>query len=288
MSSPDTAGSVSSILRYPVKSMLGEVLDEGMLEARGLAGDRTHALIDTETGKVVSVKRPRRWLGIFELAASGRPDGVSVRFPDGRCVDVEDPSLPRMLSEHLGRDVTIATVPPPDACFEEEWLKELKDGVDPYFDMPWRSEGEEDQLIDAGGFMGPAGNFFNFGAVHLVTTGSTRRLTELAPGSRFDPHRFRPNVVVDTPADGFVETEWQGRTLAIGDARLQVSFTVPRCVMTTLAQGDLPADPGVLRTITQHNAVDCFGVGTAYPCLGVYADVIEPGAFEVGQPVLVE
>lgn len=288
--SPDTnaAGAVASILRYPVKSMLGEALEVGTLEPRGLAGDRTHALIDTESGKVVSVKRPRRWLGIFELAATSGPDGVHVRFPDGRCVGVSDPSLPSLLSEHLGRDVAVTTVPPADACFEEEWVGELKNGVEPYFDMPWRSEGEEAQLVDAGAFMGPAGNFFNFGAVHLVTTGTTRRLSELAPESRFDPHRFRPNIVVDTPADGFVETEWQGRTLAIGDVRLQVSFTVPRCVMTTLAQGDLPADPDVLRTISQHNAVDCFGLGTAYPCVGVYADVTVPGRIEVGQPVVVE
>ncbi len=281
-------GEVSSLLRFPVKSMLGETVDSVELGDRGVVGDRAYALIDDESGKVISVKRPKRWLRIFELTASSGPEGVHVGFPDGRVIGIEDPLLSSELSELFGRSVSVASTPPADAVFEEEWVKELKNDVDPYFDQSWRTEPGEDQLIDAGRFMGPSGNFFNFGAVHLVTTSTTRRLTELAPQSRFDAHRFRPNIVVDTEGEGFVETEWQGRTLAIGDVRLTVSFTVPRCIMTTLEQGDLPADLTVLRTITQHNAVDCFGTGTAYPCVGVYADVTVPGKVELGQPVVLE
>src|SRR4051812_4373942 len=107
--------------------------------------------------------------------------------------------------------------------------------------------------------MGPGGHFFNHGAVHLVTTSTTRRLEELAPDSRFDPLRFRPNFVIDTSDEGFVETAWQGRTVTIGDVQLAVTFTVPRCVMTTLEQGDLVADRDVLRTIARHNSVDLGG-----------------------------
>ena len=91
--------------------------------------------------------------------------------------------------------------------------------------------------------------------------------------------------MVDTPDDGFVETAWQGRTLAIGEVRLPVTFTVPRCVMTTLAQGDQPADRDVLRTISRENAVDVLETGTPYPCVGVYADVAAPGLVTVGDAV---
>ena len=282
----DTVGTVSSILRFPVKSMLGETVEAAPLEARGLAGDRRFALIDVETGRVVSVKRPSRWLKIFDLRATTDRKGVAITFPDGRRFDVDDPELPRALSSFLGREVVLTDVTPPDASFEESWVRHLKEDAEPYFGAPSRDEGDDTDLVDAGAFMGPNGNFFNFGAVHLVTTGTTDRLTELAPTSRFDPHRFRPNLVVETDEDGFVETAWQGRTLRIGDVRLAVSFTVPRCVMTTLPQDDLPADANVLRTITRHNAVDCFGTGTAYPCVGVYADVISGGDVEPGQPVL--
>ena len=281
-------GTVSEIRRYPVKSMLGEELQSATLAPRGVTGDRDFALIDDETGKVISVKRPKRWGRIFELTAASGADGVTVGFPGGATFAIEDPELAKRLSTFFGRAVSVASTPPPTATFDEVWMKDLKNGVDPYFDLPWRTEGDEEQLIDAGQFMGPSGNFFNFGAVHLVTTGTTRRLTELAPESRFDAHRFRPNIVVETEADGFVETEWQGRTLTIGDVSLGVTFTVPRCVMTTLEQDDLPADPDVLRTITAHNAVDVLGTGTRYPCVGVYADVVASGSIEVGQAVSID
>ena len=45
---------------------------------------------------------------------------------------------------------------------------------------------------------------------------------------------------------GFIENEWIGRVLAIGEeVRLRVTGPCPRCVMTTLPQGDLPKDPGI-------------------------------------------
>ena len=84
-------------------------------------------------------------------------------------------------------------------------------------------------------------------------------------------------IAVETPGDGFVETAWQGRTLAIGDARLAVTFTVPRCVMTTLPQGDLPKDSGILRTAAQHNGVN----------VGVYASVVIGGTIRRGEHVTV-
>ena len=205
-------------------------------------------------------------------------------FPDGTDLSIDDGALPRRLADFLGRPVSVASAPPPDATFDEAWVRELKDDADPYLGLPSRFE-EGDELIDAGHFMSPAGNFFNLGAVHIVTTSTTRRLTELAPGTRFDAHRFRPNIILETDEDGFVETAWSGRTLNIGDVELTVTFPVPRCVMTTLAQGDLPADPDVLRTITEHNSVDPGGFGATYPCVGIYADVVTAGGITTGQPV---
>ena len=68
---------------------------------------------------------------------------------------------------------------------------------------------------------------------------------------------------------GFVENDWGDRTLAIGDeVRLRVTGPCPRCVMTTLPQGDLPRDPGILRAAAQHNAAN----------VGVYASVEQAGS----------
>lgn len=284
--SATVVGKVSAIRRYPVKSMLGEQLRATTIAEGGVAGDRAYALVDDDTGKVVSVKRPRRWGRMFELAAATHAGDVQVRFPDGTSVMVDDPALPARLSVFLGRKVSIASGPAADATFDETWVRHLKDGANPYFDTASRTEDGE-ELIDAGTFMGPQGNFFNVGAIHIVTTSTTRRLAELAPQNRFDAHRFRPNIVIETDESGFVETGWQGRTLSIGGVRLSVTFTVPRCVMTTLAQGELPADQDVLRTITRHNAIDVFATGTRYPCVGVYAIVNTAGDIRTGDTVTI-
>jgi uncharacterized protein YcbX len=124
----------------------------------------------------------------------------------------------------------------------------------------------------------PEGTFFDAAVVHLLTTATLDRLRELNPQGRFEVRRFRPNVVVE-PADGakdFVENAWIGRTVAIGDAvRLSITGPCPRCVMTTLSQGDLPKDPGILRTAAQHNQAN----------VGLYASVLRGGQVRRGDAI---
>ena len=127
----------------------------------------------------------------------------------------------------------------------------------------------------------PEGTFFDCAMVHLLTTATLDRLHQLYPQGRFEIPRFRPNIVV-APASGekdFVENAWSGHTLAIGDSvRLSITRPCGRCVMTTLAQGDLPRDPGILRTVAQHNKVN----------VGVYATVERGGTVHRGDAVTVE
>jgi uncharacterized protein len=84
--------------------------------------------------------------------------------------------------------------------------------------------------------------------------------------------------VVSAPGEdqGFVENDWVGRTVAIGDrVRLAITEPCPRCVMITLPQGDLPKDSGILRTAAQHNGVN----------VGVYASVLSGGTIRRGDAV---
>ncbi len=105
---------------------------------------------------------------------------------------------------------------------------------------------------------------------------------ELAPQHRFEVCRFRPNIVVDFPlVQGFVENDWSRRVVAVGEVRLKVIIPTARCVMTTLAQSDLPADPGVLRAMAEHNWIHAGGLGEL-PCAGVYAAVLTPGTIRRG------
>jgi uncharacterized protein YcbX len=115
-----------------------------------------------------------------------------------------------------------------------------------------------------------------------VTTATLDRLHRLYPQGRFEARRFRPNLVVATTANGeddFVENAWIGRVLAIGEeVRLSVTGACPRCVMTTLPQGDLPKDVGILRAAAQSNRAN----------VGVYASVLQGGTVHRGDSVRLE
>ena len=114
---PEEAGSVVSLWRYPVKSMMGEELNAAEVTERGLLGDRQFALLDGATGKVVSAKNPRKWASFFDFRAAfvepprvgSKIPAVRITFPDGTVATSEREGLVGMLSESLGREVTLAS-----------------------------------------------------------------------------------------------------------------------------------------------------------------------------------
>lgn len=261
------SGRVVRICRYPLKSMEGEELEAAELGELGLRGDRAFALVDVATGKVVSAKNPRLWPGMFAFRArytTESPGAARVEFPDGTAVQTDDPSAADRLSAALGRPVRVAS----SAALTERARSE---GYWPDHDFLEARDVVFDWAL-------PQGTFFDEGAVHLVTTATLARLGEISPSSRFDPRRFRPNFVVEVPGGdaGFVENDWIGKTLRVGgEVVLKVSGPCPRCVMTTLAQADLPHDPNVLRTAVRQNGGN----------VGVYAAVERPGRVRRGDVV---
>ena len=113
----------------------------------------------------------------------------------------------------------------------------------------------------------------------MLTTATINRLRVLYPEGRFEVRRFRPNIVVRPDNDDaeFVESTWVGRELRVGgDVVFQITDHCPRCVMTTLPQGDLPKDSGILRTAARHNDVH----------VGVYAEVRHGGRVQRGDAVV--
>lgn len=145
-----------------------------------------------------------------------------------------------------------------------------------------------EKIGDVGNFMMP-GKFSDYAAVHVLTTATLDRLRALYPRGRFDVRRFRPNIVVESPfgQEGFVENAWVGHTLAIGtDVRLRITDPMPRCVITTLAQGDLLRDLGILNTVADHNLVGIPVLGgAARPSVGVSAFVLQGGTIRRGDSV---
>jgi len=192
---------------------------------------------------------------------------VRITQPDGTLLSSDQTEVDESLSRVLGREVTLETA--------ERGRREV---VESTFPNPWAARAEEywpdmegldyrDTVTD---FDLPDGTFFDCAVIHVLTTATLDRLRELYPEGRFEARRFRPNVVVETPAGvrDFVENAWIWHTVRIGDqVRLAVTGPCPRCMMTTLPQADLPKDSGILRTAARHNEVN----------VGVYASVLRGG-----------
>lgn len=287
-------GSVAGLWRFPVKSMAGEQLEQAEVTERGLVGDRAYALIDADTGKVVSAKSVKLFPGMLDCQArfvepphlDGEPPGVRITFPDGSSAISGSGQLDGALAAHFRRGVTLSRAAPDDYTIDM-YHPDVAD-LDP---AGYRDTFVEQKLGSA--FFAeagvpspvPVGSLFDLFPVSVITTSTLERFGELRPESRFDQRRFRMNMIVETVDGGFPENEWVGRELAIGDeVRLKVTLPDPRCVMTTLAQGDLPKDTDVLRTLAQHNRIE---VGTAgkFPCAGVYAVVEAKGRMRIGDRV---
>lgn len=279
-------GLVVEVRRYAVKSMLGEVLPDCMVEEQGLCGDRMYALLDSESGKVASAKRPRPWAALLGFRATyadqpGRGRPVVVEAPDGESRRSDHPGFDTWLSKAVGRRVNLVGQPLEGASYEDEWPD--VDGMAPAdFIESTRTSTSEDGLAVstlAIAMMAP-GTFQDVSPVTILTTASLREAQRLHPSGDWDPRRFRANLLLDVPGDGFVENDWTGRRLTVGGAVLEVVAPTPRCVMPTLAQEELPADRGVLKIAAIHNRVDTgFGI---WACLGAYATVVTPGPVAVG------
>lgn len=280
-------GRIVSVWRYPVKSMLGEELNASQVTERGLLGDRAYAFIDPTNGKIVSAKNPSKWSKMFECRASfiappvsgEKLPNVRMTLQDGVSVSSDQPDVNRVVSSKLGREVELKSIAPQAPSLEEYW---------PDIEGLANREIVTDEGIASGA---PAGTFFDFSAIHFVTTATLNRLHDSYPQGRFELQRFRPNFVIE-PASGekgFPENAWAGRTLLIGDQlRLNVIIPCARCVMTTMAQGTLPKDPGILRTIAQQNKPMIAALGAALPSVGAYASVASAGMARVGDIVRLE
>jgi uncharacterized protein YcbX len=291
----DPPAIVAALRRYPVKSMLGEELDECAIGPAGVLGDRAYSVIDETDGKIASAKNPRKWGALLEFHAgflsqpvAGQPAPPAlITGPDGSKVRTDDPDVHAVLSKALGRAVRLASAPPTDGSFEEAWPD--LEGLAPQDFIERTTVGREQdgQAVSAIplALLAPPGTFFDLSVLHLLTTATLRRLSELGPGADFDARRYRPNVLVATDAHGFVENSWVGHTIRIGE-QVEATVTLPtmRCVMTTLAQRGLGADRETLRVIAAHNRVAIEGFGT-WACAGVYADVTAPGDVHVGDRI---
>ncbi|HTF53845.1 MAG TPA: MOSC N-terminal beta barrel domain-containing protein [Pseudonocardia sp.] len=290
----ERVGRIVDLWRFPVKSMLGERVETVEATEVGIVGDRAYALIDRQTGKVVSAKHPRLWPDLFGCRAHYvRPPQagqslppVRIELADGTSPRSDDADVDAVLSRFFGREVHLARLAPADYTIDEyhpdleqlnpagerDVLVEMKLGSALFALLGWQSAV-------------PEGSFMDLFPVSILTTSTLDHLAGLAPDSDFDFRRFRMNLIIETPTTGFAENTWVGSALHIGnEVEFAVPLPTPRCVMTTLAQEELPADPGVLRTIVKNNRLALRDVGK-YPCAGAYATTTRTGTIRTGDTV---
>jgi uncharacterized protein YcbX len=263
-------GKVVSIWRYPVKSMMGEELNSSYVTERGLMGDRVYAIIDQQTGRVASAKNPGKWGKLFDFRAAfidslqtvENIPPVRITLPDGSQSFSNHGEIDRTLSKALSREVSVMKASLEKPSYEEYW---------PDIEGLAQREIVTDEAM-------PAQTFFDVAVIHILTTSTINRLRELYPEGRFEVRRFRPNIVVESASEekDFIENSWVDKKITIGEEiLLKVTAPCTRCVMTTLPQGDLPKDLGILRTVAKYNQVHA----------GVYASVHRGGTIRRGDIV---
>jgi uncharacterized protein YcbX len=250
--------------------MLGEELNSSYVTERGLIGDRAYALIDQKTGKVAGAKNPKKWGKLFDFRSVfidppqvvENIPSVRITFPDGTHIFSDQNNIDYTLSKVLDQDVRLMRASLERPSYEEYW---------PDIDGLAQREKVTDETM-------PSQTFFDLAVIHLLTTSTINRLRELYPEGRFEVRRFRPNIVIESASGekDFIENLWMGKKIMIGeDIVLRITGPCTRCVMTTLSQGDLPKDLGILRTIARYNKVNA----------GVYASVQRGGTIRRGDLV---
>ncbi len=274
-------GKASALARYPVKSMLGERLDEVFITERGVVGDRAYALRELATRQIASAKKFSKLLEFRSSydspPAPGRAAPITIELPDGRKIHAEDPDAAEIISAALGRKMSLESSSTAHA--EHAGI----DAATIFADVP--IEKVIPGLTAAtmpDNFALEKESFFDAAVMHVIASGTLRHMAKLAaPGSIFDPRRFRPTIFVDSGDrdDGFIEDDWIGGTLAVGSGLTIVALQPAlRCVMTTHPQEDLERDYTILRTAAYHHRAN----------VGVFASIGAAGQVKVGDPVYLD
>lgn len=274
------AGSVVALWRYPVKSMAGERLEVAAIDADGIVGDRRFAVRDIETGKIASAKRPARWGLLLRCSAEVSADGtVRVTLPDGHVGTAGDPALDRVLSQLLRRRVHLEHVEEHDGSKPNEYEADYPELE--HISLRGRVTFPTSMISDAASFV-------DLSAVHVLTLQTIATVAEASGSGSVDAARFRANVLIDARTDpGFVEDEWIGHPVKIGDdLTLERITPAARCKMVSVEQPGLPADDRILLAIAREHRVTFPTVGTL-PCAGIFAEVKTPGAVRLYDEITV-
>ncbi len=224
------------LARYPVKSMRGEELATAEIDEQGIVGDRQWAVFtpDGGVGSGKSSRRFRRVEGLLDYRATLN-DAAGLA---GAAPLIESPTGQRFSADEPGAsELLSAALRRPLRLGQEAGVRQHDES-----------------------------------GLHLVTTAALRKVSELL-GEPVQVARFRPNLVLESPGDGFVEDDWAGRELRLGaDVVVRLGPGMPRCVMVDMPQGELDADGRILKLLAREHQL----------MLGIKVEVVKGGIVRRG------
>jgi uncharacterized protein len=220
-------GHVRELVRYPVKSMAGTVMESAFLGWHGFEGDRRFAFrrLGEDSGNPwLTASRVPELLLYHPVdldESTGEPLPTRVRTPAGTHVELHGVELQNEIAERFGSSVE---------------LMKLNHGI------------------------------FDEAPVSVISLTTIAGIGGEA-GVSLDRRRFRANIVLEThDHELFLEDEWVGGTLVFGNSepRPAVSVTARdvRCVMINLDPDTAAQDKRVLKTVVRLNGNNAGVYGT--------------------------
>ena len=293
MDSSQPVGTVDTLWRFPVKSMLGEQVDVVELGKGGIIGDRAYAVRDRETGKVASAKNPKLWPDLLACRAAfvepPRPDDelppVRIDLPKRYSVLSDAPDVDAVLSRFFGRDVELARAAPNDFTIDQYHPDE--ENYDPER-TPRRGRRS---AAGCGVLQRARAALRRPGGVvlrplpaqrpHVIEPRAAERARAAEPlrrapvpderDRRHRRARVRRESVARTPA-----RDRRQRADQCGHARSSLRDA-------ELGPGGPSRDSGILKALAKHNRIDV--AGSLYPCAGIYAVVESTGTIRTDDRV---
>ena len=280
-------GKVDSIFRYPVKSMMGEKIEETCVTSNGVLGDRVWAVRDEVRGGIRGAKKIPKLMQLsaaFIVEPTGYgSDPAAVTLADGEVIRTDDQNINARLSQALDHRVTIWPIMP------KEQLDHYRRGAPDSDDLETElrqvfGRTTDEPLPDLSIFPpeileyeSPPGTYFDAFPLLILSKRSLAAMNQRQPASIFDRKRFRPNLLIEdfNSVGDFPEEAWEGFRLKVGSVVLKAEVVCPRCVVTTHGFEKLPKDPSIMRALVKENNGN----------LGLYASVEEPGKISAGDKI---
>ncbi|MDD9952969.1 MAG: MOSC domain-containing protein [Candidatus Woesearchaeota archaeon] len=215
-------GTVTRIMRFPVKSMAGEEVDDVFISYSGVTGDRVYAFLDTTKTNNFP------W-----MTARQKHDLVKYR------TKFVQPSAPQQ--QYPRKEAFTIQVTTPEGHTYDVTDASLRDALQEQTGVPLQLRFSEAGMQDSR-------------PLSIVST-QTLAALEQEMGMTVDHRRFRMNLEINWKNEQpYYENELLGKTLRIGETlTLQISKRDTRCVIITVDPDTGETTPELLQHVAKEH-----------------------------------